>query len=288
MISGADLRVTFLGVGINAVLIGIKLGVGIGVGSLALVADGLHSLLDLFTDGLVFVGIWFGRRPPDKGHPYGHGKAETLAGNILSLVLVAGGAAVLAEGLRRLGGPSHPPALPLLLVAALSLGTKEILYRITRSVARSTGSPALEVNAWHHRSDAFSSGAVLLGGAAVSLGFGGGDAVASLGVGVIMIYVGIRYLLRTYHELLEGGISPQEEARIVASLRGIPGIRGWHALRARKVGRVVVVDLHITVDPTLSVREAHEIATEVERRIAAALGEASVTVHVEPDEPAEI
>jgi cation diffusion facilitator family transporter len=279
-------RIGVIGALVNLGLSGLKFAAGILVGSVALVADGLHSLSDLLTDLVVIVGMRLGRRPPDKTHPYGHGKFETLAGSLVSLVLVGVGVEIGLRAFATLGEPGSSELGPAMMAVALvSLGIKEILYHATARVASAVKSPALRANAWHHRSDALSSLAVLFGGIASALGYSAGDGVAGIAVAAVILASGGKLLWDSFYELVEGRLKGPEEGAIVRAIERVPGVVGWHNLRSRRVGRQACVDVHITVDPEIPLRDAHEIASRVERAVAEALGgEVSVTVHVEPKE----
>lgn len=279
-------RIGIIGALVNLVLVGLKFTVGALVSSVALIADGFHSLSDLLTDLVVIVGMRLGRRPPDDTHPYGHGKFETLAGALVSVLLLLVGVELGRRAYAALGstGSAHL-GISMITVALLSLATKEILYHATIKTALAVRSPALRANAWHHRSDAFSSFAVLIGGFASSLGYPAGDGVAGMAVGAIIVFSGGKLLWDSVHELVEGRLLRHEERAIISAIEGVPGVRGWHKLRSRRSGRVSFVDVHITVDPEIPLRDAHEIASRVEKAVAAVLkGEVSVTIHVEPKE----
>ena len=175
------------------------------------------------------------------------------------------------------------PGYPVLVVAVVSIGLKEWLYQATRRVARRVKSPALSANAWHHRSDALSSVAVLIGAVAGMLGWGHGDQVAAIAVGVMVGVVGLNSLWKVFLELTEGSVSAEERGAIVKAIESVPGVKGWYRLRTRLVGREVHMDVSVLVDKTLSVGEGHSICTAVEEAIDGALGRpVSVVVHCEP------
>ncbi|MFO8034213.1 MAG: cation diffusion facilitator family transporter [Candidatus Bipolaricaulota bacterium] len=282
----ADLLVAWSGAAANVALMGLKLGVGLVSGSVALVADGVHSLSDVATDLVVLGGLRIAQRPADENHAYGHGKFETLAAAMVALAL--GGAAVwlaweaaadLAVGVHRVVG-----FWPL-VVAAVSIAVKEFLYRASARVARASGSPATAANAWHHRSDALSSVAVLIGAAVALAGWPQGDRGAALVVAGLVALAAGRIMRGAVHDLTEGALSPAEQRWVCEAVQSVPGVRGWHALRTRRAGRSAFVDLHIEVDPQLSVRQAHEIASQVERAVGKAVaGRPEVVVHIEPVE----
>ena len=158
------------------------------------------------------------------------------------------------------------------------------MYRRTARVARVVGSAALQANAWHHRSDALSSIAVLAGGIGGLMGFGHADQLAALIVGLMVVMAGARTLLRVLHELTEGGLTRRDLETIEQAISGVPDVREWHQLRGRRVGRETFVDVHVLVDSSLSLWDAHEISTRVETAIRGACDLAiNVIVHVEPD-----
>lgn len=278
-------RITLLGIAGNVILFALKLLFGLWSGSSALIADGIHSASDLATDLAVLGGIHLGRRRADAEHPYGHGRFETLAGGLVAGALMVVGAYIAWEAVVALrSGAVNYPGSAVLGVAAVSILVKEWLYRRTMVVARSVGSPALQANAWHHRSDALSSVAVLAGGVGGLAGWGQADLVAGLIVGLMVIAAGARTLNTVLHELTEGGLSPDELSAIEGAVGTVEGTREWHHLRTRRVGRETFIELHILVDPALSIVDAHAISTAVEIAVRrASRRPAHVVVHVEPD-----
>ena len=279
------IRVTLIGLVTNLFLLGLKLVVGLFVGSAALVADAVHSFSDLLTDIVAIVGIRLSGRPADESHPYGHGRYETIAASLIGVALVVAGIAITWDaGLSLYRQEHNIPGYPVLIVAAVSIVSKEWLYRITRRVARRVRSAALHANAWHHRSDALSSVAVLVGGAAGLLGWGHGDQVAAVAVGVMVAVVGAGSLWKVFMELTEGSISADERQSIAKAIERVPGVKGWYRLRTRLVGREVFMDVNVLVDKELSVGEGHAVCTAVEDAIELSLDRpVSVVVHCEPE-----
>lgn len=277
-------RVTWVGVGVNLALTGFKVGVGFISGSMALVADGVHSLSDLVTDLVVLGGLRLARRPADASHAYGHGKFETVATAVVALALLGAGGWIAGEAVRGILAPTdHVPGLAVAGVAALSVAVKEWLFHATRRVARQTRSSSLAANAWHHRSDALSSVAVLVGGALAIAGVPQGDQAAAIAVAVLIGWAAVGILRRALYELTEGALSDNERARVAQAVSAVDGVQSWHKLRTRGSGRGAFVDVHIQVDPALSVAESHAIASQVEEAVREAIGgAASVVVHVEP------
>jgi len=283
--SDAGDRVTLLGILWNVVLFVVKLAVGLLTGSAGLIADGIHSASDMATDLAVLGGMHLARRKADAAHPYGHGRFETLAGGIVAGALILVGAFLAWEGIAALYRGEHSfPGAGVIAVALVSIVVKEWMYRRTARVARVVGSAALQANAWHHRSDALSSIAVLAGGIGGLMGFGHADQLAALIVGLMVVMAGARTLLRVLHELTEGGLTRRDLETIEQAISGVPDVREWHQLRGRRVGRETFVDVHVLVDSSLSLWDAHEISTRVETAIRGACDLAiNVIVHVEPD-----
>lgn len=278
------IRITLIGLGANIALAAIKLGVGAATGSMALLADGVHSLSDLVTDLVVLGGLRLSQRPADVSHAYGHGKFETVATAVVGLALFAAGGWIAGEAVASLvRAASSIPGPVVAGVAALSVVTKEWMFRATRRVARHLRSSSLAANAWHHRSDALSSVAVLVGGLVAMGGFPHGDQIAAILVAVLIGGAAVGILRRALYELTEGALSAVEQKRVARAIAGVEGVRSWHRLRTRGSGRGAFVDVHIKVDPSLTVEESHEIASQVERAVRGTLGgQTSVVVHVEP------
>lgn len=285
-------RVTWLSVIVNAVLMLIKLLVGLLGYSSALVADALHSASDFATDFAVLIGMRLARRPQDSDHPYGHGKYETLAAVVVGVALTAVGMAITFHAGHTIIDafwfdkmPARP-ALITLWAAIVSIVVKEGLYQLTVRVARTTNNDALLANAWHHRSDALSSIGTAVG-AGVSAFLGGKwvlfDAVAAALVGVILLKVAWDIVRTSLDKLMEQGMTLEETQCIYNLVHAIPEVSEPHHLRSRRVGTVAVIELHFRVHPEMTVRESHELATQVEHQLRKAFGiDAIITVHVEP------
>ncbi len=286
--SGRDshsiIRVTVWGLCLNALLAGLKLAGGLVFGSIALVADAVHSLSDMSTDIVVILGVRLSSRPADEGHAYGHGRFETIATSIIGVVLVGVAIMICWEAGVSIYRHEHSiPGFAVLAVATISIGSKEWLYQITRRIARRVGSSALRVNAWHHRSDALSSVAVLFGAIAGLLGWDHGDQLAAVVVGVMIGMVGLKALWDIVFELVEGSVSLEEQKSIAQAIQGVPGVVGWHRMRTRRMGREVFMDVHVLVDARLSVIEGHRISSAVEHAVAHSTGRPiDVVVHYEP------
>jgi len=280
--------VTNVGMVGNIVLSVLKVFVGTMAGSMSLIADGIHSLSDVATDLVVLLGIHLGSRQPDESHPYGHGRLETLSAVIVGSVLAIVGAAMIYRGGMDIAAGKVVKANDfVLLVASISIVAKELLYRMSKKVAIKWHSPVLYANAWHHRSDAFSSVAVVVGFVSLRLGFVYGDQIAAVAVGLMIVLVAIRIVGDCVRELTEGAIDSETVAHIKQIVNSNNQIRQWHKLRTRMVGREVFVDLHILVDPELNVAAAHDIAEDLEKAMEGEITRpVNIIIHVEPDIPA--
>jgi len=285
-------QVTYLGIVANIVLAIVKAVVGLTVGSMALIADSIHSISDMVTDVALLLGVHFGSKEPDLKHPYGHGRIETISEAFIAAVLVAiGGVLIQRASVAIAKSHAAQPGFSdigwvVCCVAVVSIVVKEVLYLITRKVAVKTDSSALYANAWHHRSDALSSIAVVIGFISLKLGYEHGDQVATIVVGLLIILVGVKILVGCFEEFAERSTDSATVEQIEGIIASESRIRQWHRLRTRNVGREVFIDLHILVDPQLDVTAAHEIAESLEEAMHTRLTRpVNITVHVEPDRP---
>jgi cation diffusion facilitator family transporter len=280
-------RITYIGMWLNSTLSIIKVIVGYLAGSLALVADGIHSLSDLATDLAVLLGVRIGSKQADSSHPYGHGRAETFAGGFVALILILVGGAMIYYATIAIAKDEVTKANYAVLIAAvLSVVSKEWLYRATKKIAVESHSPSVYANAWHHRSDAFSSIAVVIGFIILVSGFTHGDQVAAIAVGLMIIWVGIKVIGDTFRELTEGSIDNDTIELIKNIINADSSIHNWHKLRSRMVGREVFLDVHILVDPQLNIAAAHEISENLEKSLEEQISRPiNITVHIEPDLP---
>ncbi|HDS84500.1 MAG TPA: cation transporter [Phycisphaerales bacterium] len=286
-------RITWVGLWGNLGLAIIKTATGLLGGSLALVADGFHSFSDLATDIAVIFGVYFGGKAPDHNHPYGHGRIETFSAAFVAAALALVGVGMIYKAGRDIaqmhlpgGSDSVVPGMAVFTAAILSIGVKEALYQWTRRVAIKTHSTALYANAWHHRSDALSSIAVLAGALAVRLGYAYGDPLAALAVALMIILVAVRIIGDCFSELSERAVDRQTLRQIENVIQSDERICQWHRLRTRSVGREIFIDLHILVEPQLNIAEAHRIADTLESNLHEQIPRPiNVIVHVEPDLP---
>jgi len=285
-------RVTYWGMLTNVVLSVFKSIVGLAVGSISLFADGIHSLSDLLTDVAVLVGVHFGSKEPDSDHPYGHGRLETFSTAFVAAILILVGCGMIykasgdiarmhAEGIEKVTISTW-----VIWIALLSVISKEVLYQWTRIVAVRVNSSAVYANAWHHRSDALSSVAVIIGAIAVKFGYPHGDQLGAIVVGIMIILVGIKVIDGCIREFSERAVDAKTVEQIRKIIESEKRIRSWHKLRTRSVGREIFFDLHILVDPQLNITDAHEIAECLERSLHEQMSQpVNVMVHIEPDLP---
>jgi cation diffusion facilitator family transporter len=288
-IAGKQIKsITYVGLVVNIALAVVKIAIGVFAASLALVADGIHSLSDMATDVAVLLGLRLGSKAPDQSHPYGHGRAETFSAGLIALILIlVGGVMIYYATMAIARDEVTSPKIAVLIAAIISIAAKEWLYRATKKIAIQSHSSALYANAWHHRSDALSSVAVAIGFISLEFGFGHGDQVAAIAVGLMIIWVGIRVISDSLRELTESAVDEGTVEHIKNIINADNQIHQWHKLRTRTVGREVFLDLHILVDPDLSIAAAHEIAENLEKTLDEQITRpVNITVHIEPDIPA--
>ena len=284
-------KITLWGSLVNVLLTIFKIIAGILGRSAAMIADGIHSLSDLLSDIVVLVFTHISSKGKDRDHSFGHGKFETLATLIVSVTLVVVGAELMSSAIRSIiglcnGEPIPKPGFIALIAAAVSILAKEILYHFTVKVGRKTGSTVVIANAWHHRSDAFSSVGALLGiGGAMILGSHWTvlDPIVSCLISITIIVVAVKMALPSLAELLETSLPEEVEMEIVEIASAVAGVDDIHELKTRRNGISFIIDAHIAVNPEMSVVEAHDIATDVEDALRARYGqETQINIHVEP------
>jgi cation diffusion facilitator family transporter len=284
-------KVTLVGGAVNVVLLLFKFVAGIVGHSAAMMADAIHSLSDFVTDIIVLLFVHISVKPQDKSHDYGHGKYETLAMTLIGIALLAVAIGILYSGVMKItawmhGEPLEAPGLLALWAALASIILKEAVYQYSMMKARQLQSQAVEANAWHHRSDALSSigtavgigGAILLGQRWTVL-----DPLASVVVGAFILKMSVSLLRDGIGDLMEQSLPDAIEAEILQLAASVPGVAEPHELRTRRIGNHYAVELHILMDGDISLREAHDKASEVEDLLKAHYGEEThVAVHVEP------
>ena len=282
--------VTWLGLWMNAILAAGKTVVGGIFGSQTILADGLHSFSDLVTDVMVLAGIRVSGKPADANHQYGHLRVTTLVTVFTGASLLAAACWIAWSAITTLREPHGVIRAAVPLAAALvSIPLKEVLYRVTRRVGERERDSSLIANAWHHRSDAFTSIAAAAGLAGVLVGGPSWmflDHVVALILAVYLMVVAVRIMRQSLDELVDSAPPHDVLDRIGTCIETTAGVRSYHALRARRLGGRVAVDVHVLVDSGVSVHDGHEIAEHVRLRVlACGCDVLEVVVHVEPDEP---
>ena len=282
-------KATVMGAIIDFLLSVIKVSLGIIGQSGALIADGIHSFSDLLTDWVTWYAAKLSGEAPDADHPYGHERFETVATLGLSIFLAIVGTIIIFDGFGRF---SNATALKhenwLIAAAALSILSKEALYWYTVKVANNIKSDLLKANAWHHRTDAFSSIVVVIGIIGAANGYFFLDSVAAIIVGLMIIYIGWQLGFEATKELVDTSIDPEDIKNLHKALAEIKGVNSVHTLRTRKVGHKKSADVHVQVNPFLSVSEGHIISVSVERVAKECIEELDdVTVHIDPENDEE-
>lgn len=271
----------------NSLLALVKIVVGIFGHSYALVADGLHSISDVITDGLVLIAAKAGDEIPDKDHPYGHQRIETIATVIIAMLLISIAVAIVYNAIPNF---LHHVALPqpsnlVLVIAFLSIITNEWLYRYTLAAGKKIQSNLLISNAWHNRSDAFVSLIVLLSVLATHLGFKYFDSLGALIIALLIFKIGIKMIWSSVQELIDQGVDEETLSKIIESIDRVPGVVAVHQLRTRLHAGRIFVDVHIIVDPLISVSEGHHIGERVHLNLIKEFQNIlDVTVHVDPED----
>ena len=279
-------KVTLIGSALDFSLGTAKIVIGWMANSQALVADGVHSLSDLLTDFMVLYAAKHSHKEADSEHPYGHGRIETLTTASLGLVLVAIAFGIGYHSIQRLNDNEAVMEFGMLAfsIALISVLTKEWIYRYTMSAARRLRSDMLMANAWHSRSDAFSSMVVLVGIMGVALGHAYLDAIAAVIVAAMVAKIGIDLLRSSTQELIDSALEPEKVALLRQQIVAVDGVRSIHMLRTRKSAGNILVDVHIQVDPRLSVSEGHRIGDVVRQSLLnQAGGITDVTIHIDPE-----
>lgn len=285
------LKVSWVGLWVNVILTTFKFFAGIWGSSAAMMADAVHSLSDFSTDIAAVIAFKLTGKPVDDTHDYGHGKFETLCSVIVGISLLCVALGIFFSAIKRiyiiLLGESIPqPGMIALIAAVISIVSKEWLYVYTAKAAKRLESNMLMAKAWDHKSDALSSCGTLLGIAgAIFLGEKGRilDPVAAIVVSYFILRIAIPVTREGLNELLEASLPHLEEEKILSAICSVGGVSGVHNLRTRRIGTAVAVDVHIVVDPILTVEEGHNIATSVEGALRSMYKtETFISIHVEP------
>lgn len=287
----ATRRVTLVGAVINLLLSIGKIVIGVIGGSPALVADGIHSLSDLLTDIMVVWAAKHGSKDADDDHPYGHGRIETVFTVALGVVLLLVAAGIVYDAISRLFHPERltDPGVLALVMAGISVVSKEILYQYTLRVAKRIRSNLLKANAWHHRTDAISSIVVIVGIGGTMAGLPYLDAIAAAVVGLMIAKIAWELGWHAVHELVDTALEAERVEAIRRVIQSVDGVNELHTLRTRRMGADALVDVHIQVDPLLSVSEGHHISERVRQKVVHEIDEVQdVLVHIDPEDDEQI
>lgn len=288
--------VTITGTIVNIILTVGKIVAAILGHSAAMLADGLHSLSDFISDIVVLVCVRISAKGSDEDHKYGHGKFETLATLCVSILLFIVGLRLLISGGTDIWDFCHgkrieAPGTIALWAALISIVSKELLYQYTAFVGRKINSPVVTANAWHHRTDAFSSvgsalgigGAILFGESWTIL-----DPVACCIISIFILVISLQMALPALNEFLEASLPRKTEEEICTIAASVEGVDDVHGLKTRQNGPYIIIEAHIVASPDISLQAAHSIATEVEQRLRRRFGSGThISLHMEPSEDAE-
>jgi len=279
-------RVALLGLVINVALASVKIVAGVVGHAYVLIADGIESALDVGGSIVIWGGLTVAARPPDRTHPYGHGKAEPIAALVVAVCVLAAAIGLAIESVREILTPHHGPAPFTLGILVVVIVIKEVLFRYVNRIGRDLESTAVQTDAWHHRSDALTSAAAFIG---ISVALIGGerwqsaDDWAALFACAVIAANGVRLALPAFQEIMDTAPAGKFVGSILAVASSVPGVVEVEKCHARKMGLDYYVDLHVGVDGNISVHEGHEIAHRVKSAIQQSDSRvADVLVHIEP------
>ena len=288
--------VTLVGSVVNIILTVFKIFAGVLGRSTAMIADGIHSLSDLLSDIVVIVFVKISAKGRDKDHDYGHGKFETFATLIISLMLIVVAANLMSGGINKIrlildGGEVSSPGMIALWAAVASIVLKEILYRYTIIQGKALNSPMMIANAWHHRSDAFSSvgsllgiaGAIFLGDKFVIL-----DPITGCVISIFILVMAVKMSVPAIKELLDVSLPDDVEEKIEATAKSVKGVVDLHELKTRREGPGIIMEGHLVLDSDISLKEAHNISKKVEESLRKEFGpETQISLHLEPEDDSQ-
>jgi len=283
-------RLLIVSAGVDLGLAVMKILVGWLANSHALIADGIHSFSDLATDAMVWFLNRIGAEAPDEDHPYGHARFETLGSMILGVILMIVAGSLVYDSVIRLLSIDliQTPSWPALVAAAVSIAANEWLYTITRNLGEKFRSNLLVANAWHHRSDALSSIIVLIGVGGAILGVTWLEMAAAIGVAFMIAMVGLRLVKESVEELVDTALSDTYVTDIQKTIELADGVLGVHSLRTRRMGSAVILDIHLQVEPFISVSEGHHIGDWVCNQLKKKFKEIDdITVHIDAEDDEE-
>lgn len=284
-------KVTIIGGVANAALLAFKFVAGIVGHSSAMIADAVHSFSDFITDVIVLVFVRISGKPQDSSHDYGHGKYETLASTLIGIALLAVAIGIIVSGAQKMsawvkGEELASPGMLAFWAAIVSIVVKELTYRYTIRAARKLDSSALKANAWHHRSDAFSSIGTAIGiGGAIFLGkrWTVLDPLAGVIVGAVLIKVAVDMVRDGIGDLMEKSLPDDVENEILAIVTSFSDVHDPHNLRTRRIGNRIAIEIHVRMDGSTDLNTSHQRASDIETALRAKFGpDTHVTVHMEP------
>lgn len=281
--AGAD-RVIWIGFWVNVVLMAFKLVCGYYGGSEAVVADGIESGCDFIAITSTLIALRIGRRPLDGTHPYGHGKAENISAIVVSLIIILTGFGILVQAGSTILLKKYPtPELMAVLAAAVTIGVKEYLYRFSQKVGTRLESPALLAIARDHRKDALTSVGTLAGVTAAFFGYGLFDPLAAGLTSLFIFRIGYQTFRSAAHDLMDGRPGEELLSAIKALAESIDGVEHVHEIRGRRSGQYVIMDLKLDMDPEMTVKKSHDIATRVKKSIFRKFPNVGdVMIHINP------
>ena len=279
-------RVAWLSIGSNTLLVVLKLVVGFSVGAVSLISEALHSGVDLVAALIAFWAVRKSTVPPDQEHDYGHGKFENLSAAVEAVLIVGAALGILYESAEKFGETAVPEFLEYgIAIMLVSIGVNYLVSRRLISVAKQTGSQALEADGLHLQSDIWTSVGVLLGLALMQLtGWAWLDPVIAIFVAGIIFRAGWRMVRESAMELTDASLPADEEARIMFLIESVPEVRDCHCLRTRRSGAYKLLDVHVLFDGTMPLAQVHAICDELEEKIRAEFGTFDIIIHPEPAE----
>jgi cation diffusion facilitator family transporter len=284
-----NIRVVILGLCANAALTAAKLTAGLLGHSHGLTADAVESCADILGSALVWRGVVVAARPADEDHPYGHGKAEAITSAAVATLLLLAAAAIASQSLKDIFRPRTAPEPWTLAVLVCVIAIKEVLFRLVIGEGRRTGNSAVQMDAWHHRSDAVTSLAASVGILVSWIGgsaWSGADTTAALFAAAIIAWNGWRFLRPALEDLMDATASPEVTAAIRRVAAQVPGVENIEKCRARRMGGQLLVDMHLWVPPDMTVARSHEIAHRVKDAVRREIQEVDdVLIHIEPAWP---
>ena len=284
--SEPGVRMTLWGIGVNIFLAVVKVATGVLGHSYALIADGIESTVDILSSTIVLGGLKIGALPPDRNHPFGHGKAESLAAMIVSFALLGAAVVIAVQSIQEIIAPHYLPAWYTLIVLAGVIFIKEILFYYEIRVGQSIHSLSVKVDAWHHRCDALTSLAVFIGISVALIGgpgFESADDWTALLVSFFIAFNGLRLLRFAVAEIMDSAPSPEIERQIRGVANSVEGVKRIEKCRVRKSGINFLAEIHVQVDGRISVDKGHEISHRVKDvLLASGLGLIDVVAHIEP------